>query len=90
MTYQIEFTDAARQAAVHLPPEIKQRIKEALRFLSANPFAGEPLLRELWGKRKLRVGRYRLIYLLETQRKTILILAIGPRRDIYKLRFGRT
>lgn len=31
----------------HLPPELKQGIKQALRSLSADPFAGTPLIGEL-------------------------------------------
>ncbi len=81
--YRIEFTEAARQGIIHLPPEIKQSVKEGLRFLHQDPHAGEPLKRELEGKRKFRIGRYRIIYQLEPVRKVILILAMGHRRNIY-------
>lgn len=84
MIYRVEFTGPGRAATVHLPPEVKQEIKEGLRFLARNPFAGEPLRRELEGKRKLRVGRYRVVYQLETERKMVLVVAIGHRRDIYR------
>ena len=83
MIHRVEFTEAARQAVVHLPPEIKQEVKEGLRFLSKNSLAGEPLMRELEGKRKLRIGRYRIVYQLDISRRTIVILAISHRRDVY-------
>ena len=84
MTYRVEFTEAARSAVIHLPPAIKQEIKEGIRFLADTPLAGEPLKRELEGKRKFRIGRYRLIYQLESNRKVVLIVAVGPRRTIYE------
>ena len=33
----------------HLPPELKRGIKQALETLSADPFAGTPLVGELAG-----------------------------------------
>ncbi len=84
MIYRVEFTEAARNVIIHLPPAIKQEIKEGTRFLAANPFAGEPLRRELKGKRKFRIGRYRVIYQLEPHRKSLRIVAVGHRRNIYE------
>ena len=84
--YRVEFTEPSRQAVVHLPPEVK----EGLRFLSKNPLVGEPLRRELEGKRKLRIGRYRIIYQLDSDRRTIIIVAVGHRRDIYERPSGQS
>jgi mRNA interferase RelE/StbE len=84
VTYQIEFTGTSREVLAHLPPAIKQEIKEGLRFLSGNPYAGEPLQRELKGKWKLRVGRFRIVYRLEAHRRKILVIAVGHRRSIYE------
>lgn len=83
MNYRIEFTNTARQGIVHLPPEIKRQMKEGFRLLSADPYAGEPLKRELEGKRKFRMGRYRIVYEIEPAQKVILISAVGPRSKIY-------
>lgn len=85
MNYRIEFTNAARQGIVHLPPEIKQQIREGLRLLSVDPYAGEPLKRELEGKRKFRIGRYRIVYEMEPARKVVLISAVGHRGKVYEL-----
>lgn len=83
MTYRVEFTETAHQAIVHLSPDVKRDMKEGFRFLSRNPLAGEPLRRELEGKRKLRIGRYRIVYQLEPSRRAIVVIAVGPRHDIY-------
>ena len=74
----------AREALAHLQPSVKQEMKEGFRFLASDPFIGEPLRRELEGKRKLKIGRYRIIYQIESSRKSILVLAIGHRRSVYE------
>lgn len=84
MTYQVEFTGTAREVMTRLSPVIKREIKEGLHFLSRSPYAGEPLQRELKGKWKLRVGRFRIVYKMEAHQRKILILAIGHRRTVYE------
>ncbi len=68
----------------HLPPDLKRSIKQALRFLSADPFTGAPLLRELSGLRKYKVRRFRIIYESDRKARVIKIFAIGHRRDVYE------
>jgi len=84
VTYRVELTGAARETLVHLPPAVKQEVKAALRYLAQNPRGGEPLRRELLGKWKFRIARYRLIYQIYPQDRRLLVVAIGPRRDIYE------
>ena len=54
---------------------------EAKLFTAPEKF-GEPLRRTLKGYWKLRVGDYRVIY--KVTGKTVLILRIGHRSEIYK------
>lgn len=68
----------------HLPPDLKRSIKQALRFLSARPFSGEPLLRDLAGLWKYKVRRFRIIYELDRKDRIIRIFAIGHRRAVYE------
>lgn len=68
----------------HLPPDVKRSIKQALRSLSADPFSGAPLLRELSGLWKFKVRRYRIIYELDRKARIIRIFAIGHRREVYE------
>lgn len=84
MIYHPRFTGSARESILRLPPEIKKNVREAVRFLCRDPLAGEPLRRELEGKRKFRIGRYRIIYQLEPSHKIIVIVAVGHRRHIYE------
>ncbi|MBI2999883.1 MAG: type II toxin-antitoxin system RelE/ParE family toxin [Deltaproteobacteria bacterium] len=68
----------------HLPPDLKRSVKQALRSLSSEPFSGEPLLRELEGLRKFRVRRFRIIYEVDREERSIRIFAVGHRQEVYE------
>jgi mRNA interferase RelE/StbE len=69
---------------IPLPPEIKRGIKHAIRTLSVDPEAGEPLRRELEGLWKCRVRRYRIVYAIDRQGRFLRIVAVGQRRRVYE------
>ena len=66
-----------------LHPEIKRKVKSALRRIIAKPYSGKLLKDELGGLRSVRVSRFRIIYLFDAK-KEIQIVAIGPRATIYE------
>ena len=68
----------------HLPPDVKRSIKQTLRSLSADPFTGAPLIRELSGLWKFKVRRFRIVYELDRKARVIRIFAIGHRRAVYE------
>ena len=73
----------------HLPPELKRGIKQALRSLSTDPFAGVPLIGELNGLWRIKVRRFRIIYEPDRKARVIRIFAIGHRREVYEETAGR-
>ena len=68
----------------HLPPDVKRSVKQALSSLSAEPFSGAPLMRELSGLWKFKVRRFRIIYESDRKARVIRIFAIGHRREVYE------
>lgn len=68
----------------HSPPELKRNIKQALRSLSSDPFAGVPLIGELTGLWRIKVRRFRIIYEPDRKARVIRIFAIGHRRKVYE------
>ena len=68
----------------HLPPELRQSIKRAVRSLSADPIAGAPLIGELAGLWSFKVRRFRIIYELDRKARVLRIFAIGHRREVYE------
>ena len=61
---------------------IQRAIEE--RLTTAPHHYGKPLRRSLAGHRRLRVANYRVIYRIDEAQKTVYIVAIGHRRDIYE------
>ena len=66
-----------------LHPEIKRRVKAALKAILSDPDKGKSLRNELEGLRSFRVGRFRIIY-RKPSAGIIDIIAIGPRKYIYE------
>jgi mRNA interferase RelE/StbE len=68
-----------------LPPKERERIEKAMEKLTKTPFPhgvekmeGEP---ERW---RIRVGKYRIIYRLEEAQRTVVIVTVGHRREVYR------
>ncbi len=71
-------------------PELKRKIRGALEIIVATPDSEKALKDELSGLQSFRVGKFRVVY--KVARRTIEILAVGPRSKIYEetLRLIRT
>ena len=83
--YKVEYLESViRDDIPKLPKTEKKRIKQAIEErLVQDPIRfGKPLRYSLKGCRRMRVGYYRIIFKLEI--KTILIVKIGHRKEIYK------
>jgi len=46
--------------------------------------SGEPLEGKFKGKYRMRVGDYRVIYWVKEDEKTVYIISVGHRKDIYR------
>ena len=62
------------------------RVFNASEGLRDDPFAGKKLQGELYGFYSLRVWPYRIIYTIEKRIITVTVVAIGQRKEIYRLR----
>lgn len=65
-------------------PKSAKAISDALGLLSNNPYIGEFLHGDLKGRRKLRVGDYRIIYSIEKNKFIICIFRIAHRKESYR------
>jgi len=82
--FRLEMPPHVAEVIRHLPPDLKRPIKAALRLLSGDPGAGEPLIRELEGLWKYRVKRFRIVYAIDRKRRDVRIMAVAHRRQIYE------
>ncbi len=86
-TWRVEFTKKSRKQFDNLDNSVKIRIKKAVEEkLIKNPGKElQPLLGEMGGYYKFRVGDYRLICHKENDALIILVLTIGHRSAVYKI-----
>ncbi len=83
MPYEVRATARFLKEFSKLDGEVQKRIKKKAGELSENPEAGVPLTAGLKGKWKLRVGDYRIVYVIDHEKLTVFLLAVGPRKNIY-------
>ena len=81
--YKLRIPDYLVKFIRTLHPDIKRKIKGAIKNITAEPYSGKLLKDELEGLRSMRVSRFRIIYRLIAS-KEIQIVAIGPRATIYE------
>lgn len=83
MTYSIQLLPAAVQAIRKLPPEAKRRIEAAITLLADNP--RPPAAKKLTARPEWRVrtGDYRVLYRIEDEVLTVVIVHAGHRREVY-------
>lgn len=87
MTYRIEVTPAAERALRRLPRDVLRRIDARILALSQDPYP--PGAEKLQGEEaffRIRVGDYRILYLVQHHRLVVVVVRVGHRREIYRPR----
>jgi len=81
--YEIELTRAARRDLENLPKEARKRVDAKIQLLARNPYprGTKKLESNLF---RVRVGDYRILYQIESQRIVITVIRIRHRRDVYR------
>lgn len=84
MSYSVFVLPRVQHALAALPHEEYAKMKEAIANLTENPRPiGCRKLAEREGWRT-RVGNYRIIYEIDDSPKSVTILDVGHRREIYR------
>lgn len=84
MRYSLYILRRAQKQIARIPTKERDKIYEAIRKLSGNPHPKDSLKlsgREGW---RLKIGRYRVIYEIDDEEKSIIILDVGHRKDVYR------
>lgn len=81
--YRIELRPAAVRALRKLDPHARRRIQGAIALLAQDP--RPPGARALQGRPglRVRVGDYRIIYMVKDDVLLVVVVRIGHRRDVY-------
>lgn len=85
MKYTITFKDSARKELYALPDKSLKRVAIAINGLSENPRPAGVL--KMKGKNesfwRIRIGDYRVVYVIEDAIQVVSIRRIGHRREVY-------
>lgn len=79
---RLRITDEVAELIRTMHPDLKKKVKTSLRTIMENPHSGKSLKEDLSGLWSFRVSRFRIIYKVVAME--IHVIAIGPRRSIYK------
>ena len=82
--YKVEFKSSARNSLAKLPKKIQKRIQGVISTLEINPLP--PVAKKLTGRDayRIRISDYRIIYTVDGDVLTIVVVSKGHRRYIYK------
>lgn len=86
-TFRIEYLEGVVNEDIpELPTAMAAMIRRAINSrLTVDPIAyGKPLRHSLKGRWRLRVGDWRVVYLVDLPRQVVTITAIKHRKDIYE------
>jgi mRNA interferase RelE/StbE len=77
----------ARRQIARLPISVAAAVMEALDAIASNPRRlGKPLRFELKGYLSARRGPYRIIYRIDDATRSITVVAVAHRADVYRPR----
>jgi mRNA interferase RelE/StbE len=84
--YEIEFSHKAAKAFYSLPKQAQNRLKTSIDGLALDPRpAGcEKMTDVRRSAYRIKVGTYRVVYLIDDARSLITVVRVGHRKDVYR------
>lgn len=86
-SYRVLLRPSALGEIESLPARVRQRIEEKVDALASNP--RPPGSRKLEGGEgwfRVRVGDYRILYVVDDAAKVAIVVKVGHRGDVYRRR----
>jgi mRNA interferase RelE/StbE len=85
MRYRIEFRPAALREMRRIPKPYKARVLTAIASLADTPRPpGSVRLQGPEGFHRVRVGDYRIVYLIEDRVLLVCVVRVAHRRNVYR------
>ena len=82
--FRLEIPPEVADIIRSLHPHIKRPVRAAIDEIVSRPECGERLKDELPAYGKYQVRRYRIIYSIERGSRTIRLMDVAHRRDVYE------
>ncbi len=83
MIYEVYLAAEAEKFLIKCDSATRKRLMNKISKLGEDPEAGKPLTAALTGLWSLRIGNYRAIYEIRNSELLILVIKIGPRKNVY-------
>ena len=83
MSYEVRIIPSAEKEMNRLTSTVYARLSKRILSLEDNPHPRG--VKKLRGREeyRLRVGDYRILYVVDDRKHTVTILAVGHRREVY-------
>ena len=81
--YQLNINARSQRAIKKLKKRYQQAVRNALWEIKEDPLSGKPLMRELTGRYRFKIRDYRIIYKIDELSKTVYVINVGHRSNIY-------
>jgi mRNA interferase RelE/StbE len=84
MSHAVLILPRAQKELSELPDLAYARVRDAISSLSQDP--RPPQCSKLTGREgwRIRVGDYRIVYKIDDDTKTVTVMHVGHRRDVYR------
>jgi mRNA interferase RelE/StbE len=85
MTFTLSITRTAQKSLASIARRDRERIYQRLDQLALDPYATANV-KKLQGEEnfRLRIGDYRILYLIEDAKLVIVVVDVGHRREVYR------
>jgi len=83
--YRVVIKPSARRQILKLDRAVQKRIVSALEGLAENPYPpGSRKLQGMDDAHRIRVGDYRIVYVVQKKRLVVLVVRVAHRKDVYR------
>ena len=83
--YTVQMKRDPERIMRRLPADLRQRIQQAINALAENPrHAGVVAMKGFDSVYRVRVGEWRIVYLIEDDMLLVLVLEVAPRGGVYR------
>ena len=85
--YEVRYQKKAAQILIRISRNIAIRIRDKVELVARRPYESHVNVKPLKGRKncfRLRIGGWRIVYLLDDQSKTLLVAKIEQRGQVYR------
>lgn len=83
--YKIFFRKQARKQLLEIPEPYRHRVSGRIDGLKSNPRpSGVEKIRGFEDHYRIRIGPYRVVYMIQDYKLIIEVIRIGARKDVYR------